>query len=63
MATAVESNHAVPSTTVVVDPAPVLTPAHIVLDSKERFQEAVQTKDKYVLIYAYTGEVSPQAEE
>ena len=25
--------------------------------------EALQTKEKYVLIYAYTGEVSPQAEE
>jgi hypothetical protein len=39
------------------------TPAHIVLDSKEKFQAAMQTKDKYVLIYAYVDVVSPQAQE
>ena len=38
-------------------------PAHKELLSKENFQEALQTKEKYVLIYAYTGEVPPQAEE
>jgi len=38
-------------------------PAHKQLESKEQFAEALQTKDKYVLIYAYTGKVSPGAEE
>jgi len=38
-------------------------PAHKELLSKENFVEALQTKEKYVLIYAYIGEVSPQAEE
>jgi len=38
-------------------------PAHKELLSKENFAEALQTKDKYVLIYAYTGKVSPQAED
>jgi hypothetical protein len=31
--------------------------------SKEDFGAALATKDKYVLIYLYQGEVNPQAEE
>jgi len=38
-------------------------PAHKTLASKEDFQNALQTKDRYVLIYAYQGQVPPAAEE
>jgi hypothetical protein len=38
-------------------------PAHKELLNKDSFVEALQTKEKYVLIYAHTGEVPPQAEE
>ena len=37
--------------------------AHRALTSKAEFDEALATQDKYVLIYAYAGEVSPQAEK
>jgi len=37
--------------------------AHTELTSQEDFQKALATKDKYVFIYAYEGEISPQAEE
>ena len=30
--------------------------------SKADFDKALETKDKYVLIYAYTGEMNPNAE-
>ena len=36
---------------------------HKELLSKEDFQAAIQTKDKYVLIFAYQGQVPPGAEE
>jgi len=35
---------------------------HKELNSKADFDAALETKDKYVLIYAYSGEVAPQAE-
>jgi hypothetical protein len=38
-------------------------PAHKELLSKEDFQAALQTQEKYVLIYAHIGPVPPQAEE
>lgn len=36
---------------------------HTDLNSKDDFDKAIQTKDKYVFIYAYEGEVSQMAEE
>ncbi|KAI9714803.1 MAG: hypothetical protein M1820_000092 [Bogoriella megaspora] len=36
---------------------------HTELNSKSEFDAALGTKDKYVLIYAYAGEVNPKAEE
>ncbi|OQO03550.1 hypothetical protein B0A48_10214 [Cryoendolithus antarcticus] len=36
--------------------------AHTELTSKADFDKALETTDKYVLVYAYEGEVSPQAE-
>ena len=36
---------------------------HKELSSKEQFQAALQTKDRYVLIFAYQNEVPPGAEE
>lgn len=37
--------------------------AHIQLNSREEFDKAIQEKGKYVFIYCYEGETSPQAEE
>lgn len=37
--------------------------AHTELNSKSDFDKALETKGKYVLIYAYEGSVSSQAEE
>jgi len=36
--------------------------AHKEITNREQFLAAIQTKDKYVLLYAYTGEVTPAAE-
>jgi hypothetical protein len=36
--------------------------AHKELNSKEDFEQALAVKDRYVFIYAYEGEVPPQAE-
>jgi hypothetical protein len=43
-------------------PAELQEPAHKPCASKEQFMEALQTKDKYVLLYAYTGEITEAAE-
>ena len=37
--------------------------AHKEITSKEDFENAIKTEGKYVFIYAYEGEVSPEAEE
>ena len=37
--------------------------AHKEITSKQEFDDAIATQGKYVFIYAYEGEVSPQAEE
>lgn len=38
------------------------SPAHKEIASRETFLQAIQTKERYVLLYAYTGEVSEAAE-
>jgi hypothetical protein len=38
-------------------------PAYTILDGEEKLQEAIQTKDRYVLIYAHIGEMNPIAGE
>ena len=37
--------------------------AHKEITSKEDFENAIKTEGKYVFIYAYENEVSPQADE
>lgn len=37
--------------------------SHKEITSKQDFDDAIATQGKYVFIYAYEGEVSPQAEE
>jgi len=54
------------SPTSALAPAPIEVtiqePAHKPCASKEQFMEALQTKDKYVLLYAFTGEITEAAE-
>lgn len=37
--------------------------SHTQLNSREEFDKAIQEKGKYVFIYCYEGQTSPEAEE